>query len=134
MSDRLNVSVLLAWFAEHQRPLPWRRDYQPYHIWIAEIMGQQTQMERVVNYLRRWLEQFPDMATLAAASEQEVFKAWEGLGYYSRARNLHRAARVVAEEWRGEFPTSVEGLMALPGVGRYTAGKTPIDDQIKAAG
>jgi A/G-specific adenine glycosylase len=114
-------TALLSWFAEHQRPLPWRRDYQPYHIWIAEIMGQQTQMERVVNYLCRWLEQFPDMATLAAASEQEVFKAWEGLGYYSRARNIRRTAAILMHEHNGRLPEEEAVLLTLPGIGPYTA-------------
>ncbi|MCI5190508.1 MAG: hypothetical protein D3905_12125 [Candidatus Electrothrix sp. AS4_5] len=74
---------LLAWFTENQRSLPWRKKYFPYHVWIAEIMGQQTQMDRVVIYFNNWIKQFPDIPTLAAASEQEVIKAWEGLGYYS---------------------------------------------------
>lgn len=114
-------TALLTWFAEHQRPLPWRDDYQPYHVWIAEIMGQQTQMERVVAYLQRWLTQFPDIASLAAASEQEVFKAWEGLGYYSRARNIRKTAAILLREYDGRLPEEEAALLALPGIGPYTA-------------
>jgi A/G-specific adenine glycosylase len=117
----LNVSILLAWFAEHQRPLPWRDGCQPYQVWIAEIMGQQTQMERVVACLRRWLEQFPDVPALAAASEQEVFKAWEGLGYYSRVRNIRRTAAILMNEHNGRLPQDEAALLALPGIGPYTA-------------
>ncbi len=114
-------AALLAWFAEHQRPLPWRRDYEPYHVWIAEIMGQQTQLERAAAYLQRWLEQFPDVPTLAAASEQEVFKAWEGLGYYSRARNIRRTAAILMNKHDGRLPDNEAALLALPGIGPYTA-------------
>jgi A/G-specific adenine glycosylase len=114
-------TALLAWFAEHQRPLPWRKDYQPYQIWISEIMGQQTQMNRVVLYFQRWLERFPDIHALAAASEQDVFKAWEGLGYYSRARNLRKTAELLVDEQGGKLPDNETALLALPGIGPYTA-------------
>jgi A/G-specific adenine glycosylase len=114
-------SALLAWFAEHQRPLPWRTHYQPYAIWIAEIMGQQTQMERVVVYFQRWMKQFPDIPALAAASEQAVFKAWEGLGYYSRARNILKTAQLLIEQHDGKVPNSQAALLILPGIGSYTA-------------
>jgi A/G-specific adenine glycosylase len=113
--------ALLAWFAEHLRPLPWRRSYRPYEIWISEIMGQQTQMERVTVYFQRWMAKFPDILTLAAASEQEVFKAWEGLGYYSRARNIRKAAEIILREHDGELPREQAPLLALPGIGPYTA-------------
>ena len=86
-------ALLLPWYDEHKRDLPWRGTYTPYDVWISEIMLQQTQMERGVSYFRRWMERFPDLASLAAASEEEVLHAWEGLGYYSRARNLLAAAR-----------------------------------------
>ncbi|CAK8712058.1 MAG: A/G-specific DNA-adenine glycosylase [Candidatus Electronema aureum] len=112
---------LLPWFTEHQRPLPWRKDYQPYQIWIAEIMGQQTQMERVVVYFQSWIQQFPDIRALAAASEQEIFKAWEGLGYYSRARNLRKTAELLVRDHHGELPNEEAALLALPGIGPYTA-------------
>jgi A/G-specific adenine glycosylase len=111
---------VLDWFAAHRRDLPWRRTYEPYQVWISEIMLQQTQMERVVFYFSRWLERFPDIATLAAAAEDEVLSLWEGLGYYSRARNLHRAARLLAANGAG-VPDNYDLLRKLPGVGPYTA-------------
>jgi A/G-specific adenine glycosylase len=114
-------SALLAWFAAHQRPLPWRSDYQPYHVWIAEIMGQQTQMDRAAAYFQSWLEQFPDIPALAAASEQEVFKAWEGLGYYNRARNIRKTAAILQREHSGGLPDDEATLLTLPGIGPYTA-------------
>ncbi len=113
--------ALLAWFRAHMRPLPWRRDYEAYGVWISEIMLQQTQMERGVERYLAWMRRFPTLADLASASEEEVLKAWEGLGYYSRARNLLRAARLVMERWGGAFPSSAEEIGSLPGVGPYTA-------------
>lgn len=115
------VIPLLDWFAPNRRDLPWRRTYTPYHVWISEIMLQQTQMERGVTYFERWIRRFPDVVSLAAASEDEVFKHWEGLGYYSRARNLHRAAVMVRDTHAGELPRTVDGLQELPGIGPYTA-------------
>ena len=112
---------LLRWFAESHRPLPWRQSYEPYQVWIAEIMGQQTQMERVAEYFRRWLDQFPDAAAVAAAPEQAVLKAWEGLGYYSRARNIQRAAGQLVAHHGGEIPADRDQLLRLPGIGPYTA-------------
>jgi A/G-specific adenine glycosylase len=112
---------LLDWFAVHRRDLPWRQTYTPYHVWISEIMLQQTRMDRVVFYFKRWIERFPDIATLAAASEDEVLSLWEGLGYYSRARNLHRAAQLLAEQ-ESTLPDRYESLIKLPGIGPYTAG------------
>jgi A/G-specific adenine glycosylase len=114
-------AALLDWFSHHRRDLPWRHTYEPYHVWVSEIMLQQTQMERGVAYFARWMERFPDVAALAVAHEDEVMKHWEGLGYYSRARNLHKAARLVHEGLGGRLPDTVEGLQALPGVGPYTA-------------
>lgn len=114
--------ALLEWFAAHQRTLPWRNGYDPYHVWVSEVMLQQTQMERGVAYFTRWMERFPDVHALAAAEEDEVLSYWEGLGYYSRARNLHRAAGVIAREHGGEVPATRKDLLALPGVGPYTAG------------
>lgn len=113
--------ALLAWFAANARPLPWRRQYTPYEVWISEIMLQQTQMERGVSYFLRWMERFPDLPALAAASEEEVLHAWEGLGYYSRARNLLAAARLVMREHGGIFPSGPDAIRALPGIGPYTA-------------
>lgn len=119
--DRHFTNQLLEWFQQHSRDLPWRHTYAPYHVWIAEIMLQQTQMDRVVFYFTRWLERFPDIPTLAAANEDEVLSCWEGLGYYSRARNLHRTAKLLAEQ-DNMLPVSHEDLRKLPGIGPYTAG------------
>lgn len=114
--------ALLAFYDRERRELPWRRTDDPYRVWISEVMLQQTRVETVVPYYRRWLERFPDVETLAAADREEVLKAWEGLGYYSRARNLHRAARLVVERHGGKVPAGAEKLRELPGVGPYTAG------------
>lgn len=115
-------AALLAWFAQHRRELPWRREYRPYHVLVSEIMLQQTQMERVVPYFRRFIERFPDPAALAAADEETLLKTWEGLGYYSRARNLQRAAQALVVRHGGTVPDDHAALLALPGVGPYTAG------------
>ena len=115
-------AALLDWFALNARDLPWRRTLSPYEVWLSEIMLQQTQMDRAVVYFGRFLRRFPDILSLAEAHEDEVLKLWEGLGYYSRARNLMRAARVIRAEHGGEFPTSFEAVRGLPGVGPYTAG------------
>lgn len=112
---------LLAWYERHQRDLPWRCTHDPYAIWIAEIMLQQTRVETVIVYYRRFLTRFPTMASLAAAPLDDVLKTWEGLGYYARARNLHKAARWVVQELDGHLPPTPEALLFLPGVGRYTA-------------
>jgi A/G-specific adenine glycosylase len=114
--------ALVAWYARHQRDLPWRRTRDPYAVWVSEIMLQQTQVATVIPYYERWLRLFPDVRALAAARLDAVLKAWEGLGYYSRARNMRRAAREIITEFRGRFPETVDGLLKLPGVGRYTAG------------
>jgi A/G-specific adenine glycosylase len=113
---------LLTWYRRSRRELPWRERGGPYEVWISELMLQQTRVETVVPYFRRFLERFPDLESLAAASEQEVLALWSGLGYYRRARNLHRAAKFLVSERQGRFPDDVEGWLALPGVGRYTAG------------
>ncbi len=107
-----------AWFARHQRPLPWRRRYEPYQVWVSEIMLQQTQMDVVLPYFAKFMKRFPTLRALSKASEQDVMAAWSGLGYYRRARMLHAAAR----EANGRLPRTIDALMALPGVGRYTAG------------
>lgn len=112
--------ALLRWFAIHGRDLPWRRTYTPYEVWISEVMLQQTQMDRGVSYFLRWMERFPTPEALAAASEEEVLHAWEGLGYYSRARNLLAAARRIRDVHGGRFPRKREDIAALPGVGPYT--------------
>jgi A/G-specific adenine glycosylase len=117
---------LLAWYDEHRRDLPWRATDReppdPYHIWLSEVMLQQTRVETVKPYFERWLQRFPTLQSLAEAPLDDVLKAWEGLGYYSRARNLHRAVREVAERYEGRVPDDPESFRALPGVGRYTAG------------
>jgi A/G-specific adenine glycosylase len=114
--------ALIAWHKRHGRhDLPWQGSGDPYAVWLSEIMLQQTQVAAVIPYYRRFLERFPTVAALAAADEDDVLALWSGLGYYSRARNLHRAARCVVDEHRGNFPASPEALMALPGVGRSTA-------------
>ena len=113
-------TALLDWFALHKRPLPWRERYTPYEVWISEVMLQQTQMERGVAYFQRWIRRFPDIRSVAEASEEEILHHWEGLGYYRRARFLHQAAKAVAEQHGGELPASREALSALPGLGAYT--------------
>lgn len=113
-------SSLLDWYARVGRKLPWRENLTPYRVWISEIMLQQTTVSAVTGYFIRFAALFPDVETLASASEGEVLKAWEGLGYYQRARNLHKAAQAIVR--RGGFPDDLEGWMALPGVGRSTAG------------
>ena len=115
------VQPLLQWFRKTNRDLPWRRTYNPYHVWISEIMLQQTQMDRGVTYFLRWINRFPDIQAVAAAEEQEILKYWEGLGYYARARNLHKAAKIIALDFGGEVPCEYQQLLRLPGVGPYTA-------------
>jgi A/G-specific adenine glycosylase len=114
--------TLLAWYGESGRDLPWRRTRDPYAIWISEIMLQQTQVKTVLPYYDRWLQQFPTVQILAATDQQTVLKAWEGLGYYARARNLHRAAQTIVAEFDGQFPANLAAALTLPGIGRTTAG------------
>ncbi len=114
--------ALLDWFAKHQRDLPWRRTRDPYSVWISEVMLQQTQVATVIPYYERFMQRFPSVATLAEASEEEVLRYWEGLGYYRRAKQMHAAARRIAEQHQGTFPVQFEQVLALPGIGRYTAG------------
>lgn len=114
--------LLLAWWDEGRADLPWRRTKDPYAVWVAEVMLQQTQIATVIPYYERWMAQLPSVEALAAASLDEVLKLWEGLGYYSRARNMHEAARVVVHELGGRLPDTVEGLLRLKGIGPYTAG------------
>ncbi len=113
---------LLAWFDANARDLPWRHTQDPYAIWLSEIMLQQTQVDTVRAYYARFLKRLPTVAHFAAASLDTILKLWEGLGYYTRARNAHKAAKQVMKEFEGEFPQTVEGLMQLSGIGRYTAG------------
>jgi A/G-specific adenine glycosylase len=113
---------LLAWYARHQRDLPWRRSADPYRVWLSEVMLQQTQVETVKPYFARFVRAFPTVEKLAAAEESEVLRLWEGLGYYRRARSLHAAAKRIVSEFGGQFPHDVKALQTLPGIGRYTAG------------
>jgi A/G-specific adenine glycosylase len=113
---------LVSWYKQEGRRLPWRETADPYQILVSELMLQQTQVATVLGYYRRWLARFPTLATLAAADEQEVLRAWQGLGYYNRARNLHRCARRLIKSGDGKFPENVADLAQLPGIGRYTAG------------
>ena len=113
--------LLTEWYRRHHRRLPWRETRSPYRIWVSEVMLQQTQVQTVLPYYRQFLHDFPDVQTLATADLQAVLKAWEGLGYYARARNLHRAAKVMIQQHHGKFPDSREALRELPGVGDYIA-------------
>jgi A/G-specific adenine glycosylase len=113
---------LMKWFAAHARDLPWRKSRDAYRVWVSEIMLQQTQVETVKSYFERFIAALPDVQALAAADEERVLRLWEGLGYYRRARQMHRAAQVIVAEHGGEFPRDVETLRTLPGIGRYTAG------------
>jgi A/G-specific adenine glycosylase len=128
MNTRLS-SKLLAWYRAHKRTLPWRGATAPlrshpsaYAVWVSEIMLQQTRVETVIPYFEKWMRLFPGVQSLANASEHDVLNAWEGLGYYSRARNLHKAAKVVAEQYNGKIPRDLNELRRLPGIGRYTLG------------
>ena len=114
--------LLLPWYAENARTLPWRRDREPYHVWVSEIMLQQTRVEAARGYYERFLNALPDIPSLAAAPEETLLKLWEGLGYYSRARNLQKAAKRIVAQYGGEFPRDYDSVRALPGVGDYTAG------------
>jgi A/G-specific adenine glycosylase len=115
-------SALLDWYQKNARKLPWRTYSEPYAIWVSEIMLQQTRVETVIPYFQRWMTRFPTVIDLARASQQEVLGVWEGLGYYGRARNLHRAAQIILEKWSGQIPMDLEQLRQLPGIGAYTAG------------
>ena len=116
------LPLIREWYKGNPRPLPWRDSPSPYHVWISEIMLQQTRIEAVIPYYERFLAEVPDIAALAALEEDRLLKLWEGLGYYSRARNLQKAAGIVTEQFGGELPASAEELRKLPGIGDYTAG------------
>jgi A/G-specific adenine glycosylase len=121
LPDVAFAAALLSWYDREAKPMPWRGSRDPYRIWLSEVMLQQTRVATVEAYYARFLKRFPTIEALAAAPLDEVLKAWEGLGYYARARNLHRLARAVVNEHKGRFPDSAEALQQLPGVGRYTA-------------
>jgi A/G-specific adenine glycosylase len=114
-------SQLLGWFRQFQRDLPWRRTSDPYRIWLSEIMLQQTRVAAVIPYYEEFLQRFPGVQSLAAAPPEEVLRLWSGLGYYSRARNLQKAAQQIVAQYGGKFPTNIEDVLALPGIGNYTA-------------
>ncbi len=116
------VPALLEWFAASARAMPWRQTHDPYAVWVSEIMLQQTQVKTVIPYWERWMRDLPDVAALAGAPAAKVLKLWEGLGYYSRARNLHAAAQLIVEKFGGRFPHAFPEILELPGIGRYTAG------------
>jgi A/G-specific adenine glycosylase len=113
---------LLRWYQKNKRDLPWRRTTDPYAIWVSEIMLQQTQVATVIPYYKNFLKSFPTVRHLAKADLSRVLKVWEGLGYYSRARNLHRASRIVSNHLNGKIPDNLTDLRTIPGIGRYTAG------------
>lgn len=116
------VDILLNWYLENKRDLPWRKDTNPYHVWISEIMLQQTRIEAVIEYYHRFMKRLPTIQSLSEIEEDELLKLWEGLGYYSRARNLKKAALMIQNQFNGCFPTTYEDILSLPGVGEYTAG------------
>ncbi|MDR1742298.1 MAG: A/G-specific adenine glycosylase [Dysgonamonadaceae bacterium] len=122
--DRENhpISILLQrWYSQNKRELPWRETFDPYKIWISEIILQQTRIDQGMDYYLRFIVQYPDVLSLAAASETDVLKLWQGLGYYSRARNLHAAAKQIEDRFMGKFPTSYDDILSLKGIGEYTA-------------
>ena len=116
------VAPLLDWYRANCRRLPWRENRDPYRVWVSEIMLQQTRVEAVIPYYERFMEQLPTIDALAACGDEELFKLWEGLGYYSRARNLKAAAQMICAKHQGRFPQEYDKIRALPGIGAYTAG------------
>jgi len=119
-SANIEVSKLLCWYSEHRRSLPWRETSDPYKIWLSEVMLQQTQVDTVIPYYNRWLKEFPTVSDVAAARLEKTLKLWEGLGYYARCRNFHKACKIVENEYNGKVPETWETLIKLPGVGDYT--------------
>ena len=122
MQKKYNLIPLIDWYRAHQRPLPWRSSPTPYHVWISEIMLQQTRIEAVIPYYERFLAALPDVRALAEVDDERLMKLWEGLGYYSRARNLKKAAALLCNHYDGTLPADFEELRSLPGIGDYTAG------------
>ncbi len=122
VNDNLRLSnILIKWYKSNKRDLPWRKTTDPYVIWISEIILQQTRVDQGLSYFNRFISRFPNVRELAAAEENEVLKLWQGLGYYSRARNLHAAAKVIVEEFDGKFPVEYKDVLSLKGIGEYTA-------------
>ena len=136
MENNDPAHLLLGWFDKNRRDLPWRKEPRdPYRVWVSEIMLQQTQVRTVIDYFNRWIDRFPDVFALAGAPLDRVLKAWEGLGYYSRARNLHKAARLIVTDYDGSLPRTAKGLQGLPGIGPYTAAAIAsfcFDEQVMA--
>lgn len=120
-ADRI-TQKLLSWYSSHYRPLPWRNEPTPYHVWVSEIMLQQTRIEAVLPYYRRFMDALPTIGDLAVAEPETLLKLWEGLGYYSRVRNMQKAAQILVAEYDGELPADYDALLSLPGIGPYTAG------------
>lgn len=116
------VQPLLTWYKKNARILPWRENTEPYRIWISEIMLQQTRVDTVIAYYKKFLQAFPTIQDLATCEDEQLMKLWEGLGYYSRAKNLKKAAQVICEDYQGQFPTEFDIVLKLPGIGTYTAG------------
>lgn len=116
------VKKILNWYQKNKREFPWRKDKNPYHVWISEIMLQQTRIEAVIDYYERFLKEIPNIQTLSLIEEDRLLKLWEGLGYYNRARNLKKAAQKIMEKYQGNFPEEYEDILSLPGIGEYTAG------------
>ena len=112
---------MLKWYHEHKRELPWRQSTDPYKIWLSEVMLQQTRVAQGLPYYEKFIKAFPKIDDLANASEEEILKLWQGLGYYSRARNMHATAKMIVEDLNGNFPNTYQGLLKLKGVGDYTA-------------
>lgn len=121
MGERYFSDKLVKWYLENSRPLPWRATKDPYQIWLSEVILQQTRVAQGLPYYQRFIESFPTVQHLAAASEQDVLRLWQGLGYYTRARNLHKCAKVIVERYDGKFPCTYDTLLELPGIGTYTA-------------
>lgn len=121
-NDFIDGELVTLWYLAHKRDLPWRRDTDPYHVWVSEIMLQQTRVEAVKEYYLRFIKALPSVEALAGAQEDTLLKLWEGLGYYSRVRNMKKAAVIIMEEYDGRFPSDYESIKKLPGIGEYTAG------------
>ena len=124
MQERIQscISPLLKWFIQNRRMFPWRQDKDPYHVWVSEIMLQQTRIEAAKEYYIRFMKELPDVQSLCDVSQEKLLKLWEGLGYYSRAKNLHKAAKAIVEQYSGHFPDHYRDLLKLSGIGEYTAG------------
>jgi len=121
MNKQVFSQLLLAWYEKSHRQMPWRGHPDAYAVWISEAMLQQTRVDTVIPYFHRWMQHFPDIHSLAQSSEQDVLAVWEGLGYYTRARNLRKAAQMISEKFNGVLPQTTAELTSLPGIGAYTA-------------